>query len=233
MRYKNNTGTYLSEENQKELLNKTFAVIGLGGNGGYIAEFLVRQGCKKLILIDFDTFEESNLNRQLFCTEHNLYLNKAEQAYLRLKEINSLIDYEYYCFPHGTQEIPSLYKCDMIFAAADANQYTLQHRSSLRTLICAGIPLVEGCVWDYGVQVGIITNEYLDLFDSDTKHWERMNYDNIQISQPAWICAIAAALAVEECYKYFFEEDALIGQKLIYDIRENMLHRLVNHKFIY
>ena len=56
MRYKNNIGTYLSEENQKELLNKTFAVIGLGGNGGYIAEFLARQGCKKMILIDFDLF---------------------------------------------------------------------------------------------------------------------------------------------------------------------------------
>ena len=233
MRYKNNTGTYLSEENQKELLNKTFAVIGLGGNGGYIAEFLVRQGCKKLILIDFDNFEESNLNRQLFCTEHNLYLNKAEQAYLRLKEINSSIDYEYYCIPHGTQEIPSLYKCDMIFAAADANQYTLQHRLSLRLLVCMGIPLVEECIWDYGAQVGIITKDCLDLFDTDTQHWIQMQDDDLLISQPAWICAIAAALAVEECCKYFFGEDALIGQKLIYDLRENMLHRLVDHELVY
>ena len=100
-RYKNNIGSFLTEEHQKSFLTKTFAVIGLGGNGGYIAEFLARQGCKKLILIDFDTFEESNINRQLFCTEENFGLNKAEQAVQRLRIINSEIEYEYYCFEYS------------------------------------------------------------------------------------------------------------------------------------
>ena len=233
-RYKNNTGTFLTVNHQKALLTKTFAVIGLGGNGGYIAEFLARQGCKKLILVDFDTFETSNLNRQLFCNEENLGLNKAEQAFEHLQKINSSIEYEYYCFPFGTQDIPSMQECDMIFAAADGNQFTAQNRAAMRKLIESNIPMIEECIWDYGAQVGIITKQYLHLFDSDTEHWLRMSQEtDIPISQPAWMCALAASLAVEECWKFFFGKGALIGEKLVYDVNENMLHRLVNGHFVY
>lgn len=232
-RYKKNCGSFITEEQQNILLTKTFAVIGVGGNGGYIAEFLARQGCKKLILIDFDNFETSNLNRQIFCNERNLNLNKAEQAVEQLKKINSSIEYEYYCFPFGVYEIPSMQECDMIFSAADGNQYTSECRKALWNLILEGIPLVEQCIWDRGVEVGIITTSCLDAFREDSQKWLEASRKIINISQPAWLCSLAASLATAEAWRYFSEQDPLVGQRLIYDIDENQLHRLVNGKFVY
>lgn len=233
-RYKRNCGTFITEEHQNILLSKTFAVIGVGGNGGYIADFLARQGCKKLILVDFDNFETSNLNRQIFCNEENLYLNKAEQAILQLQKINSSIEYEYYCFPFGTKEIPSIKECDMIFAAADGNQYTEECREMLRNLIISGIPMIEQYNWEQGVSVSIITKDYLSLFDEQTKRWQySASLPSLDISQPAWLCAIAASLAVAEAWKYFSNTDPLIGQRLLYDVYENKLHRFFAGKFVY
>lgn len=232
-RYKKNCGSFMTEEHQTILLTKTFAVIGVGGNGGYIAEFLARQGCKKLILVDFDNFETSNLNRQVFCNEENLNLNKAEQAVEQLKKINSSIEYEYYCFPFGTQEIPSMQECDMIFSAADGNQYTPECRNALLQLILSGIPMIEQCVWDKGVIVGIVTADYLQIFADDSRQWLDASTKKIIVSQPAWLCSIAASLAVAEVWKYFSNNDPLIGQKIFYDVEENRMHRLVGDRFIY
>lgn len=234
-RYKKNIGSFMIEEHQNILLTKTFAVIGVGGNGGYIAEFLARQGCKKLILVDFDNFELSNINRQIFCNENNLNLNKAEQAVKRLQEINSMIEYEYYCFPFGTINIPSIQECDMIFSAADGNKYTSECRAELRKLIENGIPVIEECVWDQGVKISIITQKYLRIFDEETNTWERMARLNTSpiFSQPAWLCALAGSLSVAEAWKYFSNKNPLIGQTLIYNILENKTHKQINGYFVY
>ena len=233
-RYKKNCGTFITEEHQNILLTKTFAVIGVGGNGGYIAEFLARQGCKKLILVDFDNFEESNLNRQRFCDEYSIAYNKAYQAVYSLKDINSTIEYEYYQIPFGTREIPSIQECDMIFAAADGNQYTSECRDMLRKYIISGIPMIEQYNWEQGVSISIITKDYLSLFDKQTKRWQySASLPTLGISQPAWLCAIAASLAVAESWKYFSNTDPLVGQRLVYDVYENKLHRFFGENFIY
>lgn len=238
-RYKKNCGSFMTEEHQSLLLTKTFAVVGVGGNGGYIAEFLARQGCKKLILVDFDNFETSNLNRQIFCNEENLHLNKAEQAVLQLQKINSSIEYEYYCFPFGTQEIPSLQECDMIIAAADGNQYTQDCRKMMKECLYSGIPIVEQCIWEYGVAVGVATRYDPTPFTQMTEQWQKManwvREDQYpEISQPAWICALAGTLVCQEIWKYFSNHpENTIGHFLIYDVHEGRLHRLVNDKFVY
>ena len=49
-RYKNNVGTLISEENQEQLLKMDFAVLGCGGQGGYIIDFLCRLGVHKIVI---------------------------------------------------------------------------------------------------------------------------------------------------------------------------------------
>lgn len=94
-RYMRNFGT-VGVLGQKMLLESTVGIIGAGGLGGYIAEFLARMGVGKLIVIDDDIFEDSNLNRQLFSTEDNLFDNKAEAAISRIEKINSGVEVTYY-----------------------------------------------------------------------------------------------------------------------------------------
>ena len=76
LRFKNNRGFFTNTQ-QATLLDKRAAIIGCGGLGGYAALFLARAGVGALSLCDFDIFAESNLNRQAFCREDRLGMNKA------------------------------------------------------------------------------------------------------------------------------------------------------------
>ena len=68
--------------------NKNILLIGLGGVGGYTFESLVRSGVENITIVDGDSFEESNLNRQLLSLTSTLNKNKTDVAESRAKEIN-------------------------------------------------------------------------------------------------------------------------------------------------
>ena len=63
-------------------------IVGLGGLGGHLADNLVRLGVSKLMLVDFDVFEVSNLNRQLYSTQHNIGDYKVHVLREQLQKIN-------------------------------------------------------------------------------------------------------------------------------------------------
>ena len=79
----------LSEQECTALRDKRIAVVGCGGLGGSVIEALARIGVGYLRVLDGDTFEESNLNRQLLCTETALGREKALVAAERIHAINS------------------------------------------------------------------------------------------------------------------------------------------------
>lgn len=81
--------TPLLGDNSTALLSdKLVMVCGLGGVGGYIVEALARAGIGKLLLIDNDCFDESNLNRQLFATSQNIGCRKTDEAKKRVLSVN-------------------------------------------------------------------------------------------------------------------------------------------------
>lgn len=78
----------IGEEKFHQIESKTVAIVGLGGVGGYAVESLVRSGIKNLILVDYDTIDISNLNRQIITTTQNLETYKTDAAEDRMKQIN-------------------------------------------------------------------------------------------------------------------------------------------------
>ncbi len=78
----------IGEELSNRLAEARFAVIGLGGVGGGVAEALARCGVGNLFLMDGDVFDETNLNRQILCTRENIGLQKASEAEKRVHDIN-------------------------------------------------------------------------------------------------------------------------------------------------
>lgn len=70
----------LHEEGIEKLHHSKVVVFGLGGVGGTCFEALCRTGVSPLIGVDFDTVEESNLNRQLLFTSLDLGKKKSEIA---------------------------------------------------------------------------------------------------------------------------------------------------------
>lgn len=86
-RYVRNMRTF-SPQDQVALLKAQVGVVGLGGLGGVVVEILARAGIGTLNVIDGDTFEESNLNRQFLSTPKLISKSKADTAARRIKEIN-------------------------------------------------------------------------------------------------------------------------------------------------
>lgn len=78
----------LSTSDQRRLHLAHIAIIGLGGLGGGVTELLARIGVGNLTLIDGDSFDESNLNRQLLSTVSNIGTPKATVAGNRVRNIN-------------------------------------------------------------------------------------------------------------------------------------------------
>ena len=72
--------------------SKTVLVLGLGGVGGYVIESLVRAGIGKLIIVDNDYIDLSNLNRQVISLHSNIGSKKVDAWYDRIKDINPLCE---------------------------------------------------------------------------------------------------------------------------------------------
>ncbi len=89
----------LEERHGKELQNKilssTVAICGLGGLGSNIAILLTRAGIGKLILIDFDKVDITNLHRQQYKT-CQIGMYKTEALTCNLKEIAPYLETEIY-----------------------------------------------------------------------------------------------------------------------------------------
>lgn len=83
------------KEKQEKFLNATVAICGLGGLGSNIAISLTRVGIGKLILIDFDKVDPTNLNRQQYKMSQ-LGMYKTEALAENLREITPYVDIEYH-----------------------------------------------------------------------------------------------------------------------------------------
>ena len=79
----------IGSNNLEKIKNTTIAVVGLGGVGGYALESLIRSGIEKIIIVDYDTVDITNLNRQIISTTNNLGQSKVEEWINRIKVINS------------------------------------------------------------------------------------------------------------------------------------------------
>jgi tRNA A37 threonylcarbamoyladenosine dehydratase len=72
----------------KKLNNSAVALFGVGGVGSFAAEALARAGVGKIALIDSDTVNESNINRQLIALHSTVGKNKVDVMRERILDIN-------------------------------------------------------------------------------------------------------------------------------------------------
>lgn len=82
------TELIVGREGLEKLAGKHVLVVGLGGVGSFAAEFIARSGVGEMTIIDGDTVDISNVNRQLPATQLNVGQSKAEWMEQRLSAIN-------------------------------------------------------------------------------------------------------------------------------------------------
>ncbi len=90
LRYHRSIGS-IGTDGQVALLQSTVTIVGAGGLGGVVCEILARTGVGELILIDGDSYDESNLNRQIHSMENNLNRYKVDASRKRVASINSAV----------------------------------------------------------------------------------------------------------------------------------------------
>lgn len=84
----NRTRLLFGDDAISKLQKATVMVVGCGAVGSFAIEALARSGVGRLVIIDFDKVEETNINRQLFALESTLGKTKIEVAKDRIKDIS-------------------------------------------------------------------------------------------------------------------------------------------------
>lgn len=82
------TELLIEEEGLKKLNKASVLVVGLGGVGSFAAEFLARSGVGNMTIVDGDTVDITNINRQLPALHSTIGKHKVEIVGERLLDIN-------------------------------------------------------------------------------------------------------------------------------------------------
>lgn len=86
------TEIVLGKEKLEKIKNSNICICGIGGVGSYALEALVRIGVLHITIIDKDTVDITNINRQIIATVDNVGNSKVEEAKKRINSINPQID---------------------------------------------------------------------------------------------------------------------------------------------
>ena len=207
---------------QQELLaDKKVAVIGCGGLGGYLIEMLGRMGVGRIVAVDGDVFSQSNLNRQLYCTEQNLGVCKSLAAAEQMAGVNSEVRVDAVC-EFLTEENAGriLAGCDMVLDGLDSVGGKLMLQRICKSL---EISMVHGAIDGWFGQVTTIFpgNDTLSLIYEEGR--EVSQEQGNPSFTPAVVAGIQAAEAVKVLLGY---EDVLQRKMLFIDLFSGEIQRV-------
>ncbi|MDO4997628.1 MAG: HesA/MoeB/ThiF family protein [Neisseria sp.] len=126
-------------EGQEKWQQSAVLIIGCGGLGNAAAAYLAAAGVGKIVLIDDDVVDESNLQRQIMFGEANLGEYKAIALQKRLQQNNSLCQIEAICERIDAEKLTILAQnCDVVLDCSDnfatrhlINQVCVEHKKPL------------------------------------------------------------------------------------------------------
>lgn len=217
IRYQMNMGI-LNKQDLAKLQTIEVVVVGLGGLGGNVVNQLVRLGVKRLTLVDFDVFSESNLNRQLFSNIDNIGKCKVDVISQELIKINP--DLTLKIFNQRVQDINNI-SGDYLIDCVD-NIETKIYLAKLSKQL--GVPLLHGSCGGWLGQVGWISPTCTlieDLYAGEEKGLEE------DMLNPPFTPSLVASMMVSEFTKMIkHSHEVILDQILFIDLYENTLVRL-------
>ena len=142
------TEILLGKDNLDKIKHTKVLVLGLGGVGGIVVEMLARIGVQKFVLVDYDKFEITNLNRQILALDENIGCFKTEIAAKRLKSIGPQIEvktYQEFATPENIHKF--LENVDIVVDAIDSVQskvsiLTYLHKNNIPVVSSMGAGFV-------------------------------------------------------------------------------------------
>lgn len=107
-------------ENVKRFKEANVMIAGLGGVGSYSAEAICRSFIGKMTIVDFDTYDITNLNRQLHSTVENIGRSKVDVVAENILSINPNIAIRKYNSKIDEKNIDNFFKDDKVDYVIDA-----------------------------------------------------------------------------------------------------------------
>jgi len=212
-RYQRNMGT-VGIEGQIKLLRSKVVIAGAGGLGGTVTELLARMGVGHLIVVDGDSFEDSNINRHLLCQEKNLRQNKSQAAVERVGQINSGIEVTAIS-RHVTEEnATQLIKGANVIVDALGEigaRFILERAAKMK-----GVPLVHGAIAGFYGQVTTILPEdegLIRIYGSREKAPQVGS--EADLGTPPTTASIVASFQTQEVIKVLLGTDKLLHNRLL------------------
>ncbi len=202
----------LSDAETQRLHTMRVCILGCGGLGGYVIEMLMRIGVGYLTVVDGDTFEVTNLNRQLLSTVENLGQSKALAAKKRVANVNPEIEVVVIGeFINKKNALTILNGHDVVVDALDqidVRKMVAGVCSELR------IPLVYGAIagW-YGQVATILPGK--DTLDRIYRT-NQLRGAELQLGNPSFTPALVASLQVSEVIKLLLWRGELLTDSMLF-----------------
>ena len=145
-------------DGQKRLKNAKVLVIGAGGLGSPALLYLAAAGVGTLGIVEFDTVDESNLQRQIIHGQSDIGKSKAQSARESIAEINPLVDVVVHDTRLDNDNVMDIFsQYDLIVDGTDnfATRYLVNDAAVL-----LGKPYVWGSIYRFDGQVSVFWAEH-------------------------------------------------------------------------
>lgn len=198
-------------------INKTILVVGCGGLGCYVVDLLARAKINKLIIVDGDTFENSNLNRQIYCNYKTLgkYKVNIAQKYVENISQTEVIPINSF-FPNKTVD-KYIDEVDIIVDCLDNSKSKLELENYAKEY---NKPLVHGSVDGMSGQVITI----LPGDDTLKKLYQNDSYNKADTI--SYLPSVVASLQVNEVVNIINNKEILQHRMLLIDLNNNTFKKV-------
>jgi adenylyltransferase/sulfurtransferase len=205
----------IGQAGQNKLLKAKVLVIGAGGLGCPILQYLTAAGVGTIGIVDFDVVELSNLQRQILFGKSSIGLNKAEVAKSRLKDLNDTISITAYTKKLTHQNAIKLFKAyDIIVDGTDnfETRYLINDAS-----IITNKPLVFGAIYKFEGQVSVFNYKngpsYRCLFSKQQQKEQAGNCEEVGVL--GVLPGIIGSMQANEVLKIILNIGNVLSGKLI------------------
>ena len=220
----------IGEEGQLKLKQAKVLVIGAGGLGCPVLQYLTAAGVGTIGIIDDDVVDQSNLQRQILYTIDDIGLSKSKTAAKRLSRLNPFVNFDVYNEKLTQKNALSLFNnYDIIVDGSDnfSTRYLVNDAS-----VITNKPLVYGSIFKFEGQVSVFNYQgsatYRCLYPTPPKPDESPNCSEIGVL--GVLPGIIGSLQANETIKIICGIGAVLANKLLmYDSLE-MNQTILNYE---
>lgn len=133
----------IGKKNLDKLQNSHVIVFGAGGVGGFTIESLVRGGIGELSVVDYDTIDITNINRQIIATQNTIGLDKVSVVKERALSINPNIKIHIYKEKYNEETRDLFFKEKKYDYVVDAIDLVSSKLDLIETSIKNNIPIIS------------------------------------------------------------------------------------------